>query len=47
MTTLLVTRAGFAGSRNLPDPANPSQAVSWGASGAGSARRPKTQAEAR
>jgi len=36
-----------AGSENLPDPANSSKAVSWGASGAGSARRPETQAEAR
>jgi hypothetical protein len=44
---VFVTRLGFAGSENLPDPANSSKAVSWGAYGAGSARRPETQAEAR
>jgi hypothetical protein len=37
----------MARSENLPHPANSSDAVSWGASGAGSARRPETQPEAR
>jgi len=33
---VLVTRPGWAGSGNLPDPSNSSKAVRWGASGADS-----------